>query len=46
MKAAVVFDLQQGPVWADFTDPQADAHHPGKSECRRHQPCGERSRLR
>ena len=28
MKAAVVFDLQQGPVWADFTDPQADAHHP------------------
>jgi hypothetical protein len=27
MKAAVVFDLQQGPVWADFTDPQADAHH-------------------
>jgi hypothetical protein len=28
MKAAVVFDLQQGPVWADFTDPQADARHP------------------
>jgi NADPH:quinone reductase-like Zn-dependent oxidoreductase len=27
MKAAVVFDLQQGPVWADFTDPQADARH-------------------
>ena len=27
MKAAVVFDLQQDPVWADFTDPQADARH-------------------
>ncbi|HFI5582603.1 TPA: zinc-binding alcohol dehydrogenase family protein [Raoultella ornithinolytica] len=27
MKAAVVFDLQQGPVWADFTDPQADVRH-------------------
>ncbi len=27
MKAAVVFDLAQGPVWADFTDPQADAQH-------------------
>lgn len=23
MKAAVVFDLQQGPVWADFSDPHA-----------------------
>ncbi|MEM0650669.1 zinc-binding alcohol dehydrogenase family protein [Klebsiella huaxiensis] len=22
MKAAVVFDLQQGPIWADFSDPQ------------------------
>nr|VUD31794.1 quinone oxidoreductase [Raoultella sp. NCTC 9187] len=27
MKAAVVFELQQGPVWADFADPQADEHH-------------------
>lgn len=27
MKAAVVFDLQQGPVWADFNDPQTDAQH-------------------
>lgn len=27
MKAAVVFDLQQGPVWADSTDPQADVRH-------------------
>ncbi|WP_434641761.1 quinone oxidoreductase family protein [Klebsiella sp. I138] len=27
MKAAVIFDLQQGPVWADFTDPKADAGH-------------------
>ncbi|HGH3373083.1 TPA: zinc-binding alcohol dehydrogenase family protein [Kluyvera cryocrescens] len=24
MKAAVVFDLAQGPVWADFADPQAN----------------------
>ncbi|MBW5984906.1 quinone oxidoreductase family protein [Klebsiella grimontii] len=23
MKAAVVFDLQQGPVWSDFSDPRA-----------------------
>ncbi len=22
MKAAVVFDLAEGPVWADFIDPQ------------------------
>ncbi|WP_421549994.1 quinone oxidoreductase family protein [Kluyvera intermedia] len=27
MKAAVVFDLAQGPVWADFTDPQPNEHH-------------------
>nr|WP_315297588.1 zinc-binding alcohol dehydrogenase family protein [Raoultella terrigena] len=27
MKAAVVFELQQGPVWADFADPQADEDH-------------------
>lgn len=26
MKAAVVFDLAQGPVWADFADPQANEH--------------------
>lgn len=24
MKAAVIFDLAQGPVWADFADPQAN----------------------
>ncbi len=23
MKAAVVFDLAEGPVWADFIDPAA-----------------------
>ncbi|WP_052281665.1 quinone oxidoreductase family protein [Kluyvera genomosp. 1] len=27
MKAAVVFDLAQGPVWADFADPQAREQH-------------------
>lgn len=27
MKAAVVFDLAEGPVWADFTDPQASEQH-------------------
>ncbi len=26
MKAAVVFDLQQGPVWSDFRDPQPGEH--------------------
>jgi NADPH:quinone reductase and related Zn-dependent oxidoreductases len=26
MKAAVVFDLQQGPIWADFSDPQPTEH--------------------
>lgn len=27
MKAAVVFDLAQGPVWADFADPQPHENH-------------------
>ena len=27
MKAAAVFDLSEGPVWADFTEPQPAVGH-------------------
>lgn len=27
MKAAVVFDLNEGPIWADFSEPQPAVGH-------------------
>jgi D-arabinose 1-dehydrogenase-like Zn-dependent alcohol dehydrogenase len=46
MKAAVVFDLQQGPVWSDFRDPQPGEHQALVEVRRRHQSCSERPGLR